>query len=333
MGLLSALFGNKKPDENRNPQEEQNRKNFDILKYDGIRARNMGKLLKYDGIRARNMGKLPYAIKCFEEAVALNEEAETMGFLAQAYLQANRTDDARAALERLAEKDPSDIRTLLSLASVCYMLEDYEGMNEACRKAIAADSANAQAYFLSARAERGLKNNLNAVVMLTKAIALNETFAQAYQLRAEVLWEMRQAREAMEDIGHILSASPEDEDALLLKGKIEAALGQTEEALACCDKVMEANPFNEQAYLLKGGMLAGENKLAEAETLYTEAIDLMPDKAAFYQERGRVRLLGGNKEGAADDMKKAIEIAPEKEEQISGNFSNFGKSGLQTGIY
>ncbi len=40
-------------------------------------------ILKYDGIRARNMGKLPYAIKCFEEAVALQEEKETLGFTGQ----------------------------------------------------------------------------------------------------------------------------------------------------------------------------------------------------------------------------------------------------------
>lgn len=320
MGLLSALFGEKKPDDKQqSPQEKQNQRNFDIL--------------KYDGIRARNMGKLPYAIKCFEEAVALNDEPETLGLLASAYLQAGRTDDARITLDRLTEKEPADIHALLSLASVCYMQEDYEGMDTACQKAIALDEQNPQAYFLAAKAARGVKNDLNTIVMLTKAIAADETFAQAYQLRAEVLWDMRQPNEALDDLNRILSQNPDDEEALLLKGKIEAVAGHTEEAAGCFDKVMEMNPFNETAYLLKGGMLCKEKKLEEAESLYTEAIDLMPDKAAFYQERGRVRLLNGNKEGAADDMKKAIEIAPEKEELISGNFSNFGKNGLQTGIY
>ena len=46
MGLLSSLFGEKKPDDNRTPQEKQDQKNFDILKYDGIRARNMGRLYR-----------------------------------------------------------------------------------------------------------------------------------------------------------------------------------------------------------------------------------------------------------------------------------------------
>ena len=38
-------------------------------------------ILKYDGIRAQRMGKLPYAIKCFEEAVAINDELETLSLL------------------------------------------------------------------------------------------------------------------------------------------------------------------------------------------------------------------------------------------------------------
>jgi hypothetical protein len=41
----------------------------------------------------------------------------------------------------------------------------------------------------------------------------------------------------------------------------------------------------------------------------------------------------GDKAGAAEDMKKAIELAPEKENLISGNFNNFEKSNLQNGIY
>lgn len=47
MGLLSSLFGGGKPNEDQ--QAKQEKKNFEIL--------------KYDGIRARNMRQLPYAIK------------------------------------------------------------------------------------------------------------------------------------------------------------------------------------------------------------------------------------------------------------------------------
>ena len=61
MGFFKSLFGGSNTPETE--KEKNDKKNFEIL--------------KYDGIRARHMGKLPYAIKCFEEAVAINDEMET----------------------------------------------------------------------------------------------------------------------------------------------------------------------------------------------------------------------------------------------------------------
>ena len=91
--------------------------------------------------------------------------------------------------------------------------------------------------------------------------------------------------------------------------------------------------FNVKAYLLKGSLLIEEKQLDKALENYQEAIELIPQEAQLYQERGRIHLLMGDKAGAAEDLKKAIELAPEKENLISGNFNNFEKSNLQTGIY
>ena len=87
MGFFKSLFGGSNTPETE--KEKNDKKNFEIL--------------KYDGIRARHMGKLPYAIKCFEEAVAINDEMETLTLLANAYIQANRLDDARITFNRMAD--------------------------------------------------------------------------------------------------------------------------------------------------------------------------------------------------------------------------------------
>ena len=187
MGLLSSLFGGEKKKENN----QQENKNFDIL--------------KYDGIRARNIRQLPYAIKCFEEAIALKEDAETMELLAASYIQTGKTDEARVIYNRLTEIEPESTKVLLSLAGVCFMQEDYAAMKEACQKAIALDNKNKTAFYLASKAEVGEKNYIQAIVMLTKAIAIDEDFKEAYQLRAEVLWNMRQPKEALDDIKSILS--------------------------------------------------------------------------------------------------------------------------------
>ena len=175
MGFFKSLFGGSNTPETE--KEKNDKKNFEIL--------------KYDGIRARHMGKLPYAIKCFEEAVAINDEMETLTLLANAYIQANRLDDARITFNRMAEKEPEQVNTFLSLASICFMQEDYEGMNDACQKALALDDKNPLTYYLTAKAAVGMKEEINAIAMLTKAIVLKEDYTEAYQLRAEVLWGMK----------------------------------------------------------------------------------------------------------------------------------------------
>lgn len=133
MGFFKSFFSGKPA----NPEEEKqknNQKNFEIF--------------KYDGMRAQRMGRADYAIKCFTEALALQEDFETMGYLAQVYIQSNELDEARKLLERMIRTEPEHTSTLLTLANVCYMQEDYAAMAEAAQKAIAVEEGNAMAHYL-----------------------------------------------------------------------------------------------------------------------------------------------------------------------------------------
>lgn len=308
MSIFKSIFGGNQssPD---NEKEKQEKKNFEIL--------------KYDGIRAQRMGKLTYAIKCFEEATAIQEELETMSLLATVYTQTNRLDDARLMLERMAAFDPSQQATFLSLASVCYMQENYEGMNDACQKALALNDSHPLALYLSAKAALGLHDQSTAVAMLTRAITQRDDYTEARQLRAELLWSMGQAQEAQEDIEKLLAQNPEDEQALLLKGRALAAAGETTQAQDCFQQVIALNPFCEQAYLLQGALLLSEKEIDGAIALFDEAIDVNPRFAQAYQERGRAKLLKGDKDGSTEDMKKALELAPESEASTSGTYQNY----------
>ena len=303
MGIFSSLFGgNKTPEENKE-------KNFDIL--------------KYDGIRAMRIGKLTYALKCFEEATAIKEDLETMQHQANTYVRMNRMDDARQLMVRMTELAPDQPLVFQSLASLCYMQEDYPAMNEACQKALALNDQDPSTYFLSAKAAVGLNNGIQAIAMLTKAIMLNEEFVEAYQMRAEILWTMRQAKDANEDIEKLLSMNPEDENALLLKAEIMAVSGAEEQALEIIDQVLALNPFCEKAYLLKGSYFLVKQEFDKAIAVYDEAIEMNANFAQAYHERGRVKLAMGDKKGSMEDMKRAIELAPENGANISGEYNNY----------
>lgn len=303
MGIFKSLFGG-----NKNSDSEKT-KSFDIL--------------KYDGIRAMRIGKLTYAIKCFKEAIGIQEELETMGHLAMAYSQVNQMDEARATMIRMTEIAPEDPVHFLSLANLCYVIEDYPAMDDACQKALALNGESPIAYFLSARAALGMKNGIQCIAMLTKAIMLKDDFTEAYQMRAEVLWSMRQGKDAMEDVEKLLTMNPEDESALLLKGEIMAANGDAESSMELINQVIVLNPFNEKAYLLKGNLLLALKEVDKAIEVYDEAIELKPDFAQVYHERGRAKLEKGDKAGSMEDMKKSIELAPQSGASISGQYNNY----------
>ena len=78
MGFFKSFFSSKPI----TPEEEKQKniqKHFEIF--------------KYDGMRAQRMGRTDYAIQCFTEALALQEDFETMGYLAQVYICLLYTSD------------------------------------------------------------------------------------------------------------------------------------------------------------------------------------------------------------------------------------------------
>ena len=57
--------------------------------------------------------------------------------------------------------------------------------------------------------------------------------------------------------------------------------------------------------------------------MYDEALEINPNFAQAYHERGRAKLAKGDKQGSMEDMKLAIEMAPEQGAAITGEYNNF----------
>ena len=206
MGFFKSFFSGKQ-EKPETEKQKNDQKNFEIF--------------KYDGMRAQRMGRPDYAIKCFTEALALQEDFETMSYLSQVYIQTNALSEAHELLERMAKQEPDHTSTFLTLANVCYLQEDYQAMADAAQKAIEIEEGNAMAHYLLGRAKQGMDDGIMSIAHLTKAIVLKDDFTEARLLRAEALIKMQQYKEATEDIDAILSQDPDEEAALLLRGKVK----------------------------------------------------------------------------------------------------------------
>lgn len=287
-------------------------------------AKKNFEIFKYDGLRAQRMGRPDYAIKCFTEALAIEEDFETLSYLSQLYIQLAELDKAHETLNRMVELEPTLSSTYLTIAHLDYMQEDYPGMEAAAKKAIELEEGSAAAHYLLGKAKMGMNDDLMSVAHLTKAITLKEDYIEARLLRAEALLKMNQLSEAAEDIEAILAQNPDEEAAVLLHGKLKEAQGDAEAAETDYQSIIDINPFNEQAYLNLGQLFITQKKLPEAICLFDEAIELTPNFAAAYHERGRAKLLNGDKDGSIEDMKKALELNPKEGENLNGQFNNLG---------
>ena len=307
MNLLKKLFaGNNEPEENVRHKNEE--RNFDILKYDGIRAQRIGKWI--------------YAEKCFKEALNIRPDLETASLLVSTSLQLNKLEQAHEVLGQMISLEPQRLQSYLDLARVCYLQEHYDDMLATAQLAAQLVPDNETPYFLQAQAYHKLGDSIHTIVALTQAISRKEDFTEAYLMRGQVLLEMKQYNEALEDVDFLLKHDSIDEEALRLAAEVQQGLGNEDEAVTYYKKVIDLNPFNEHSYEQSALIHARKKEYAQAIATLDEALEIN-EKAQLYQLRGKLKMDSGDKEGALADMKKALELNPESENRISGHFDNF----------
>jgi len=318
MGNIFKTFFTGNPSEQEDNKAKTDKKNFELF--------------KYDGMRAERIGNIDYAIKCYIEALAIEEDFETLSYLAKAYIQQNELDKAMKTLEHMIDIDPNVSSTYLTAANICYVRECYQMTIEYCIKAIQADESNTEAYLLLAKGNHAMNDDINAIINLTEAIKRKEDFIEAYLFRAEILEKLNEHESALEDIEKVLNLNAEEEAAYLLRGKIKESVSP-DEAMTDYKYVTELNPFSEQAYIHIGQLLISEKKYAEAIEHFNGAIEQKEDFSQAYNERGRAKFLSGDKDGALLDMKKAMELDPKAEENFNGEFNNFANMYSGTKLF
>ena len=265
MGFWKALLGGK----DQTPEEEQQereQRNFDLL--------------KYDGVKAMKIGQPDYAVKCYREALKIKEDPEVRDYLSQALIQKGELAEAAEQLKLLAEAEPNNEAIVLRTAQVAYMMEDYAQMATACEHAMQINPSSAIAHYLNAQACLGQQNVVGAIAMLTKTISLQEENADAYLLRAQTLLAMGDVNGAADDAAWLLENAGDHEEVLLLNARVAARRQLTDEALAFYDQVTEVNPFSIEAYQERGQLRFNLGDKAGAEQDMQKVLELNPNALA-----------------------------------------------------
>jgi Tfp pilus assembly protein PilF len=316
--FFKSLFSSPKAEDSSETISKNDKKNFDIF--------------KYDGIRAQQMGRIPYAIKCFTEALNIQDDFETMTYLVGAYINTHEFEDALEITYRMVGIEPANKVSYLTRTNILLLLEKGEEAIADCRQVIELEENNPLAWYLMGKAKKITNDLTGAIEDLTKAITIKDDFTEAYLLRGEILVETNQPGNALPDIEKAIELAPEEESVYLLRGQIYEELDNFSAAADDYNQVLELNPFNTDASVFLGALLIRTGQLDEAVTLFDDLIELKPDFAIAYKERAKAKELKGNKEGAEEDRKTALELNPENEEEKTENqlphFNDMYKGGL-----
>lgn len=262
MNFFKALFGGKdeNPEEKRQAEEA---KNFEILKYDGVKA-----------LKIRQWQQ---AIRCLSHALSIREDLECRDYLSQALIQDNQLTAAYEELQKLHEAEPDNQEILQRMANVAFVMEDYGAMASSCEKALLISKDNPEIYYLYGRACMGQEDLTNAIAMFTKSISLNEDYGDAYLMRAGVMLQRGEVEAAEQDCQWLLERASSVEDVLILKAKVETAKGNHGEALSYYDKVIEGNPFSIEGFTLRAELKKQMGDQQGAEEDLARLREINPD--------------------------------------------------------
>lgn len=264
MNLLKKLFGNHH-DETGEKETENKEKNFDVLKYDGVRALRTG---QYD-----------YAIKCFRHALDINDDLEIHDYLSQALIRNNELLPAYKELQILADAEPDNQDIFIRMANVAFMTEDYDAMADACSHALDINKDNPVVYLFYSRAYRGKGDYINALAMVNKAIELDNKYVDAYELRGEILLEMGDVNGADRDATWLLEHTENDEDVFLFKARVERARENYKEAINYYNKVTDVNPFRIEAFRERGAVKLAMGDKEGADEDGRKLLELNPNES------------------------------------------------------
>lgn len=265
MGFWKSFFGG----EPENPEEEKKNveaKNFDVF--------------KYDGVKAMRMGQFDYAERCFREAMKIKDDLEVNDYLSQTLMRLGRLDEALAEMKIMINAQPSNAALLLQAAHVAYMLEDYDEMKKLCEQALSQNSELAMANYMLAQAVLGQGDMISGIAYLTKAISQNEQLSDARLLRAKTLLKMSDVKGASEDVVWLLEHTEADEDVLLMAARVAHLSGKDDTALDIYNKVIDLNPFQMDAYRERGQIRYEQGDKKGAEEDMQKLLEMNPNELA-----------------------------------------------------
>ena len=165
-----------------------------------------------------------------------------------------------------------------------------------------------EAYSFRAFEEFSGRNFPQALSTLAKALQIDPTSDLALLLRSDVWMATRRPRQAIRDLNALLAEHPDCLAGYFRRAEARLALGHWRAAVRDCSDVLQRDPRNTSALHLRAIIRVDRRQDARALDDLDRLLSVDADHIEGRIDRGFVRFLLGDLNGARGDLKLALEM-------------------------
>ncbi len=200
--------------------------------------------------------------------------------LAGSYSELDRTREARELFDLVLEDDPTSVQALVGVANLLMREGSTEDVIALCRQTLSLDERNMQAYALLGDVYAGQGKPAEALPHFEKAVEIQPKLTRNRLNLASSLIEVK----------------------------------QYERAEALLTEIIEDSPRFPLAQHNLGLLYEEQGRLQEARSAYAAEVSAYPPRYKTRFNLGKVLFQLGDREGALEQMREVIRIAPKQPE-------------------
>lgn len=229
--------------------------------------------------------------------------------LSDAYLDYMNSNGALNAMNKVLSIYPERIPSLLKMAELKYILEDYDGSILTLNEIIRLDQNNAEAYFMLGNNFRALSDSERAKNAYQTAVEMDSKLTDAWISLGE-LYEEKKDPKALTYYESAILSNPASMQALHAKAYYLQNHGKINEAKEIYRQIILTDRTYTDAYLNSGLLYMEQDSFDRAYEQFDLMASVSPTNYQGFYYRGIVNNLMGNKEKAILDLESALRLNP-----------------------
>ncbi|MEM8777542.1 MAG: tetratricopeptide repeat protein [Cyanobacteria bacterium P01_G01_bin.49] len=284
-----------------------------------------------------SLKKYSEALVAIDEAIQLqSEEPKSYALRGSILDYLERHPEAEEAYARAIQLKPNAL-TYLNRSYQRFNWQDYDGTIADATRAIELQPNLSNGYLFRANARLIGGFNIQAALQdANSAIKLDPDYPLFYQVRGTILTRMGDYQNAIADFDKVLQNSAQLQPENLintyqLRGTVYSQLKEWDKALADATKVIELEPDNAEHYFNRGFINYFAEDQSQAIADLSEAIELNPDYADAYRLRGFIYFDNQDEAKGKEDLNQAIKLYTAKIEENPNNPINYTWRGFSRG--